>query len=134
MEDGGIGHSLAIHSQNEEVIREFALKKPVNRILVNTPSAMGGVGATTGLSPSFTLGCGTWAGSSVSENVTPLHLINIKRVAWHLGIPERKPVDPLAGVGATEGIQNLTFSTHVDANMVQEIINQVMKHLNGMKC
>ncbi|OLN25759.1 acetaldehyde dehydrogenase (acetylating) [Desulfosporosinus metallidurans] len=136
LEAGGVGHSLAIHSQNEEVIREFALKKPVNRILVNTPAAMGGVGATTGLSPSFTLGCGTWAGSSVSENVTPLHLLNIKRVAWHLGIPERKPVEPMnvAGAGATEGVQNSTLSTQVDANMVQEIINQVMQHLNGMKC
>ena len=43
---------------------------------------MGGVGASTGLAPSFTLGCGTWGGSSVSENVTPMHLVNIKRVAY----------------------------------------------------
>ncbi|MDP4159348.1 MAG: acetaldehyde dehydrogenase (acetylating) [Bacillota bacterium] len=136
LEAGGVGHSLAIHSQNEEVIREFALKKPVNRILVNTPSAMGGVGATTGLSPSFTLGCGTWAGSSVSENVTPLHLLNIKRVAWHLGIPERKPVEPMNAGGGIEAVatQNPNTPTSVDANIVQEIINQVIKHLNGMKC
>ena len=43
---------------------------------------MGGVGASTGLAPSFTLGCGTWGGSSVSENVTPMHLVNVKRVAY----------------------------------------------------
>jgi len=132
LEAGGVGHSLAIHSKNEELIREFALKKPVNRILVNTPAAMGGVGATTGLSPSFTLGCGTWAGSSVSENVTPLHLINIKRVAWHLGMPERKPVEPMNGMGMGERIQ--TQNQPVDAQLVQEIVNQVLKHINGIKC
>jgi len=125
-----VGHSLAIHCNNEEVIREFALKKPVNRILVNTPAAMGGVGATTGLAPSFTLGCGTWAGSSVSENVTPQHLLNIKRVAWHLGIPERKLVEPMK-VNQT---QAQAQAPQVDAQLVQEIIKQVMQHLNGMKC
>ena len=132
LEAGGIGHSLVIHSKNEEIIREFALKKPVNRILVNTPAAMGGVGATTGLAPSFTLGCGTWAGSSVSENVTPLHLINIKRVAWHLGIPERKPVEPIKGLETGERAQNQ--NQPVDAQMVQEIVNQVLKHLKSIQC
>ncbi|HZK54291.1 MAG TPA: acetaldehyde dehydrogenase (acetylating) [Desulfosporosinus sp.] len=130
LEAGGIGHSLAIHSNNEELIREFALKKPVNRILVNTPAAMGGVGATTGLAPAFTLGCGTWAGSSISENVTPLHLINVKRVAWHLGMPERKPVEPINGIG--DGTQNQ--NQPVDAQLVQEIVSQVIKHMNSIKC
>jgi len=59
-------------------------KKPASRILVNTGGTQGGTGASTGLNPSFTLGCGTWGGSSVSENVTPEHLINIKRVAYGL--------------------------------------------------
>ena len=132
LEAGGIGHSLAIHCNNEEIIREFALKKPINRLLVNTPAAMGGVGATTGLSPSFTLGCGTWAGSSVSENVTPLHLLNIKRVAWHQRIPERKPVEPMKVESPAQVALNPT--SQVDAQLVQEIINQVMKHLNSIKC
>ena len=136
LEAGGVGHSLAIHCNNEEIIREFALKKPVNRILVNTPAALGGVGASTGLSPSFTLGCGTWAGSSVSENVTPLHLINIKRVAWHLGIPERKPVEAMRVMGTGENTQNQnTNAKHpVDTQMVEEIVKQVMKHLYSIKC
>jgi len=135
LEAGGIGHSLAIHCNNEAIIREFALKKPINRLLVNTPAAMGGVGATTGLSPSFTLGCGTWAGSSVSENVTPLHLINIKRVAWHQRIPERKPVEPMKVEGMTPAASNPTAPTaQSDAQLVQEIVDQVMKHLNSIKC
>lgn len=78
----GTGHSLVIHSRNEEVIMEFALKKPVFRILVNTPSALGAIGYTTGLAPALTLGCGTWGGSSTSDNITPLHLINRKRLSY----------------------------------------------------
>ncbi|WP_407309024.1 acetaldehyde dehydrogenase (acetylating) [Desulfosporosinus sp. SB140] len=132
LEAGGIGHSLAIHSQNEEIIREFALKKPINRVLVNTPAAMGGVGATTGLAPSFTLGCGTWAGSSVSENVTPRHLLNIKRVAWHLGIPKRSPVQPLNS--ASPAPLEPTAPPPVDAQLVQDIVSQVLQHIKGITC
>ena len=82
---GGLGHSLVIHSGNQAVIREFALRKPVNRILVNTPSSQGAIGLTTGLDPSLTLGCGSWGGNITSDNVGPLHLINRKRLAYHLG-------------------------------------------------
>jgi acyl-CoA reductase-like NAD-dependent aldehyde dehydrogenase len=85
LKNGGIGHSLAIHSQNEEVIREFGMKKPVSRLLVNTPSTHGAVGITTSLFPSFTLGCGTVGGSATSDNVTPLNLMNIRRVAYDTG-------------------------------------------------
>ena len=79
----GIGHSMSIHTEDEDMVMKFA-EKPAARILVNTGSTQGAVGASTGLTPSFTLGCGTWGGSSVSENVSPMHLINIKRVAYGL--------------------------------------------------
>jgi len=85
LRNGGIGHSLAIHSQNEEIIREFGIRKPVSRMLVNTPSTQGAVGITTSLFPSFTLGCGTVGGSATSDNVTPLNLMNTRRVAYDLG-------------------------------------------------
>ena len=78
----GAGHTLALHTQDESVVREFALRKPVSRLLVNTPAALGGVGATTGLFPAFTLGCGAVGGSATSDNVSPLNLINIRRVAY----------------------------------------------------
>ncbi len=79
----GIGHTMSLHTEDRNMVMEFA-KKPASRILVNTGSSQGGTGASTGLMPSFTLGCGTWGGSSVSENVTPMHLVNIKRVAYGL--------------------------------------------------
>src|SRR6478672_5361275 len=69
---GGIGHSLVIHSQDERVIDAFFQDKPAFRISVNTNSALGAVGYTTGFAPAMTLGPGTWGGSSTSDNITPL--------------------------------------------------------------
>lgn len=80
----GAGHTMTIHSQDMSVIREFALKKPVSRLLVNTPGALGGVGASTGLQPALTLGCGAVGGSATSDNVGPMNLLNIRRVAFGL--------------------------------------------------
>ena len=129
---GGIGHSLAIHSNDEAIIQEFALKKPIFRILVNTPAALGGVGATTSLSPSFTLGCGTWGGSSVSDNVTPMHLINTKRVAWHTGTPAGPAILPLTAAQAagTAGVQSAAAP---DPQLVQAVVEAVLKSMNASR-
>ena len=78
----GSGHTFAIHAGDEAVIRKFALQIPVSRFLVNTPAALGGIGATTPLFPALTLGCGAVGGSSSSNNISPMDLINIRRVAW----------------------------------------------------
>jgi len=89
LEFGGIGHSMVIHSSDQDIIMKFAMEKPALRIMVNTQSALGAVGFTTGLDPSLTLGPGTWGGSIVSDNVTARHLLNIKRLAF-----ETNPVNP----------------------------------------
>ena len=78
----GSGHTFSIHAQDQAVVRKFALQVPVSRFLVNTPSALGGIGAETGLFPALTLGCGAIGGSSSSNNISPMDLINIRRVAW----------------------------------------------------
>ena len=72
------------HTKNKDVVREFALRKPVSRILVNTPGALGGVGASTGLAPALTLGCGAVGGSATPITSPLMNLINIRRVAWGL--------------------------------------------------
>ena len=72
---------MSLHTENKNIVLEFT-RKHASRILVNTGSSMGGTGASTGLLPSFTLGCGTWGGSSISENLSPLHLVNVKKVAY----------------------------------------------------
>jgi len=81
---GGVGHSLVIHSRDEHVIMRFFEEKPAFRILVNTMAAMGATGYTTGLAPAMTLGPGTLGGSSTSDNISALHLINIKRLAYEI--------------------------------------------------
>src|SRR5262249_42900135 len=79
---GGLGHTLSIHTKDEQVVREFGLKKPAFRICVNTPAALGAVGYTMNLFPLMTLGCGAAGGNITSDNISPMHLINLKRVAY----------------------------------------------------
>ena len=79
---GGMGHSLAIHSRDDDIIMQFGLRKPAHRVLVNTVAALGAVGLTTHLFPSMTLGCGSWGNNITSDNVGPQHLINVKRLAY----------------------------------------------------
>ena len=81
---GGMGHTMSIHSKNDDVILQFGLKKPAFRICVNTPTTHGSIGLTTGLDPAMTLGCGGWGGNITSDNITPRHLLNIKRVAYEI--------------------------------------------------
>ena len=78
----GTGHTFAIHAEDKDVVRKFALEVPVSRFLVNTPAALGGIGASTNLFPALTLGCGAAGGSASSNNISPMDLINIRRVAW----------------------------------------------------
>jgi acetaldehyde dehydrogenase (acetylating) len=81
---GGMGHTMSIHSKNEEVILQFGLRKPAFRICVNTPTTHGSIGLTTGLDPAMTLGCGGWGGNITSDNISPRHLLNIKRLAYEV--------------------------------------------------
>jgi acetaldehyde dehydrogenase (acetylating) len=88
---GGMGHTMSIHSRNEAVILEFGLHKPAYRICVNTSTTHGSIGLTTGLDPAMTLGCGGFGGNITSDNISPRHLLNVKRLAY-----ETRPV-PAAG-------------------------------------
>jgi acetaldehyde dehydrogenase (acetylating) len=81
---GGMGHTMSIHAEAEDVILQFGLKKPAFRICVNTPTTHGSIGLTTGLDPALTLGCGGWGGNSTSDNISPRHLLNIKRLAYEV--------------------------------------------------
>ncbi|SCY23921.1 acetaldehyde dehydrogenase (acetylating) [Desulfoluna spongiiphila] len=113
--NGGLGHSIGIHSNNETVIREFALKKPVSRCLVNTPTTQGAVGITTNMAPSLTLGCGTVGGSATSENVGPQQLFNIRRMAYGL--------DDAAATTGSAPAENID---------VQAVTNMIMEQLKKM--
>jgi hypothetical protein len=102
-----------MHFEDESVIRKFAAKIPVSRFLVNTPAALGGIGASTGLFPALTLGCGAVGGSSSSNNISPLDLINIRRVAW----------------GKEEG--RTGCSCTVDQDLVSMLTQKILQRLDG---
>ena len=80
----GAGHTFSMHTKNDEMVDYFAKRVPASRIMVNTPSALGGIGGTTGLMPALTLGCGAVGGSATSENVGPMQLLNTRKVAYGL--------------------------------------------------
>ena len=109
----GRGHTFAIHCTDEAVLRKFSLQIPVSRFLVNTPAALGGIGKTTDLFPALTLGCGAVGGSSSSNNISPLDLINIRRVAW--GKAEEKR----------------SCSCDADQDLVTMLTEKILQRLNG---
>ena len=92
LELGGLGHTLGIHAEDEKIIEAFAIDKPVARIIINSGTTFGGIGATTAIQPSLTLGCGSFGNNITSDNIGPQHLLNIKRVAY--GIREMKVPNP----------------------------------------
>lgn len=131
----GAGHTMTIHSRDENVIKEFALKKPVSRLLVNTPGALGGVGATTALPPALTLGCGAIGKSSTSDNITPLNLINIKRIAYgQRELSDLRTIEPAPG--ATKN-SSYTTAKELDINRnykystsdIERITKAVLAHI-----
>jgi acetaldehyde dehydrogenase (acetylating) len=97
LEFGGMGHTMALHARDDQVIRSMALELPAFRLVVNTPAPHGSVGWSTDLFPAMSLGCGTPGGNVTSDNISPLHLINIKRLAY-----ERRPVNRPAAAGTTD--------------------------------
>src|SRR5207237_4667537 len=79
---GGMGHTAGIHTRSRDAAVKFGAEMPASRITVNTPTTHGAIGFSTALPPSMTLGCGSWGGNVTSDNVSPLHLMDIKRVAF----------------------------------------------------
>ena len=127
---GGMGHTMSIHSRNDEVILQFGLKKPAYRIVVNTPTTHGSIGLTTGLDPSMTLGCGGYGGNITSDNISPRHLLNIKRLAYEVTpavvrqppverpAPSVAPLPRAAPVEAPRGIAAETLARRIDQFLV----------------
>jgi acyl-CoA reductase-like NAD-dependent aldehyde dehydrogenase len=98
----GSGHTAVVHTRSQALAEQFSLRMPVSRILVNTPGAQGCIGLGNGLTPSLTLGCGTYGRNSITDNVTYTHLLNIKRMALSLGAEDQ-----------ARGVESRTMATTV---------------------
>jgi acetaldehyde dehydrogenase (acetylating) len=102
---GGMGHTAGIHTRSRETAVRFGSEMPASRITVNTPTTHGAIGFSTALPPSMTLGCGSWGGNVTSDNVSPLHLLDIKRVAFETRpVKSVRPAVSTSTVAATSSI------------------------------
>ena len=91
---GGMGHTAGMHTQSREAAIRYGQQMPASRVIINSPTTHGAIGFSTDLPPSMTLGCGSWGGNVTSDNVSPIHLMDIKRVAF-----ETKPVNKSSSIG-----------------------------------
>jgi acetaldehyde dehydrogenase (acetylating) len=98
---GGMGHTAGVHTHSREAAVLFGSEMPAARITVNTPTTHGAIGFSTALPPSMTLGCGSWGGNVTSDNVSPLHLLDIKRVAFETRPVKSKRAATSASTAAT---------------------------------
>ena len=122
----GSGHTFSMHTKDPKMVEYFAMRVPVSRICVNTPSTMGGIGASTGLMPALTLGCGAVGGSATSDNVGPMNLLDKRRIAY--GTLEME--DIRASVENCEASEccSDTQCGNVD---VDEIVRKIIEKLNN---
>jgi acetaldehyde dehydrogenase (acetylating) len=120
---GGMGHTAGTHTRSREAAVRFGAEMPASRITVNTPTTHGAIGFSTALPPSMTLGCGSWGGNVTSDNVSPLHLLDIKRVAF-----ETRPVKSTRPAVATSSAGVAAPSpTPQPARQVQPVVGQTGK-------
>ncbi|MBS4210953.1 aldehyde dehydrogenase family protein [Bacillus sp. FJAT-49825] len=136
---GGRGHSLALHTNDDDVTRMFGLEMPVSRVLVNTLASIGAAGATTGLTASLTLGCGSYGGNITADNITARHLINIKRIAYGIkdveipkpsqSIEKRVSNDEIVEqvIKKATGNQMKNIDTEMITQLVKSVIEQYQK-------
>lgn len=121
----GAGHTFSMHANDDDLVRKFALQIPASRFLVNTPGALGGIGATTGLFPALTLGCGAVGGSSSSNNIGPLDLINIKRVGFGV-----KELDEIRSESKAAGYeQNASCCGGLSQEIIDSIVDKIISEL-----
>ncbi|PEX25654.1 bifunctional acetaldehyde-CoA/alcohol dehydrogenase [Bacillus cereus] len=142
---GGLGHSAVIHSTNKEVQKQFGLRMKACRLIVNSPSAQGGIGDIyNAFIPSLTLGCGSYGKNSVSQNVTATHLINVKRLAnrknnmqWFKLPPkvffEKHAIQYLAKMPNISRAFIVTDPGMVELGYVDTVTHYLQQHLNDVK-
>lgn len=124
---GGMGHTAGIHTQDRTAAIRYGQQMPAARIIVNSPTTHGAIGFSTDLSPSMTLGCGSWGGNVTSDNISPIHLMDIKRVAF-----ETKPVTGGERVGG--GMDFKTSATAVPGSVAgrnRPTRDQIAKLVDG---
>jgi acetaldehyde dehydrogenase (acetylating) len=134
---GGMGHTAGMHTQDRSAAIVFGRRMPASRIIINSPTTHGAIGFSTDLAPSMTLGCGSWGGNVTSDNISPIHLMDIKRVAFEtrpvakdqaaapktISLPTEAPVVPSVPVGPTKKPDREKIAAIVDSFLKQKLNN-----------
>src|SRR5580765_975496 len=94
-----MGHTAGMHTRDRAAAIRYGQQMPAARVVINSPTTHGAIGLSTDLDPSMTLGCGSWGGNVTSDNVSPIHLMDIKRVAF-----ETKPVNKKVAAHAVASV------------------------------
>ncbi|MCI6688744.1 MAG: acetaldehyde dehydrogenase (acetylating) [Clostridiaceae bacterium] len=123
----GAGHTFSMHTKDPKIVDYFAARIPASRIMVNTPSALGGIGASTGMLPALTLGCGAIGGSATSENVGPQHLINVRVVAE--GLLEMDEIRKNTEALIAAPCCTVSKAADIDVDM---LVNEIVKRLQAI--
>jgi acetaldehyde dehydrogenase (acetylating) len=121
---GGMGHTASIHTRSRDAAREYGIRMPVSRVVVNSPSTHGAIGFTTDLEPSMTLGCGSWGGNVTSDNISPRHLLDVKRIAF-----ETKPINIAAEVVTSTA--RASSGTTVDRASIAALVDRFLAERHG---
>lgn len=125
---GGMGHTASIHTRNREAALRYGILMPAARVVVNTPSTHGAIGFSTALAPSMTLGCGSWGGNVTSDNISPLHLMDIKRVAFETR-PVTANVEPFIQPSLTQSQPQSTVASvqpQVDGAAIAALVDKFL--------
>ncbi len=120
----GAGHTFSMHCEDKELVKRFAISMPVSRIPVNTPSTLGGIGASVNIIPALTLGCGAVGGSATSDNVGPLHLINTKKVAY--GVRE---IEDFRGKSSNVSDSKSSLASTDTEELINLLVKRIMSEL-----
>jgi acyl-CoA reductase-like NAD-dependent aldehyde dehydrogenase len=136
---GGLGHTAVIYARDDARIREYGLRVPAMRVLVNTPAPQGSTGITTNVFPAMTLGCGAIAGNITSDNIGPQHLINIKRLAYVVREPEQAfemplGIDDAPAAGAPAALDRPAVVAAVERYLAARGIGAAPKALAEPSC
>src|SRR5215204_6388666 len=129
---GGMGHTAGIHTRSREAAVKFGAEMPASRITVNTPTTHGAIGFSTALPPSMTLGCGSWGGNVTSDNVSPLHLMDIKRVAFETRpVKSARPAVGVATVSKPAAKEHIVAGGKIDRQQIAAIVDRFLagKHI-----
>jgi len=126
---GGMGHTAGMHTQSRDAAIRYGRQMPASRVVINSPATHGAIGFSTDLPPSMTLGCGSWGGNITSDNLSPIHLMNIKRVAFEtrpvsvpsFRVPTTPPSVPQSTIHSPQKVKRKQIAAIVDKFLSEKL-------------